>query len=411
MSALCFYFQVHQPYRLRHYTFFDIGVDSFYEDEDANCGIMLKVARKCYLPMNALLLKLIRKYDGRFKVSFSISGTALDQFEAYAPEVIQSFRELVATGCVELLSETYNHSLAFLYSPEEFREPGRPARRADRSALRRNAPCLPQYGTYLQQRSGRGPWKRWATRPCLPRVRITCSAGAAQDFVYRPAGVRSPQASAQELPPLGRHRLPVLEPPMARISAHGGPSFPSGRTPPTPPGISSICSWITRRSGSINGNPPVFSPLWKPCPRSCCGRPVSRSSRLRKRRPGSSRWRALDVPHFMSWADAERDLTAWLGNDMQNDAIESVYRLEKAVKATGDPGVLRTWRRLQTSDHFYYMSTKWFSDGDVHSYFNPYGTPYDAYINYMNVLADFRLTLDAASPLDPGTKSAVLESA
>ena len=104
-------------------------------------------------------------------------------------------------------------------------------------------------------------------------------------------------------------------------------------------------------------------------------------------------------------------LTAWLGNDMQNDAIESVYRLEKAVKATGDPGVLRTWRRLQTSDHFYYMSTKWFSDGDVHSYFNPYGTPYDAYINYMNVLADFRLTLDAASPLDPGTKSAVLESA
>ena len=103
MSALCFYFQVHQPYRLRHYTFFDIGVDSFYEDEDANCGIMLKVARKCYLPMNALLLKLIRKYDGRFKVSFSISGTALDQFEAYAPEVIQSFRELVATGCVELL--------------------------------------------------------------------------------------------------------------------------------------------------------------------------------------------------------------------------------------------------------------------------------------------------------------------
>ena len=122
MSALCFYFQVPQPYRLRHYTFFDIGVDSFYEDEDANCGIMLKVARKCYLPMNALLLKLIRKYDSRFKVSFSISGTALEQFEAYAPEVIQSFRELVATGCVELLSETYNHSLAFLYSPEEFRE-------------------------------------------------------------------------------------------------------------------------------------------------------------------------------------------------------------------------------------------------------------------------------------------------
>ena len=114
---------------------------------------------------------------------------------------------------------------------------------------------------------------------------------------------------------------------------------------------------------------------------------------------------SLDVPHFMSWADAERDLTAWLGNDMQNDAIESVYRLEKAVKATGDPGVLRTWRRLQTSDHFYYMSTKWFSDGDVHSYFNPYGTPYDAYINYMNVIADFELTLDAALPVGQSDKA------
>lgn len=119
MSAICFYFQVHQPYRLRHYTFFDIGRDSFYEDEDANCGILLKVARKCYLPMNALLLKLIRRYEGSFKVSFSISGTALDQFESYAPEVIQSFRELVETGCVELLSETYNHSLSFLIADFE----------------------------------------------------------------------------------------------------------------------------------------------------------------------------------------------------------------------------------------------------------------------------------------------------
>ena len=121
MSAICFYFQVHQPYRLRHYTFFDIGQSPFYEDEDANCGILLKVARKCYLPMNALLLKLIKRHEGRFKISFSISGTALDQFEAYAPEVIQSYRELMATGCVEMLSETYTHSLSFLYSPEEFR--------------------------------------------------------------------------------------------------------------------------------------------------------------------------------------------------------------------------------------------------------------------------------------------------
>ena len=114
---------------------------------------------------------------------------------------------------------------------------------------------------------------------------------------------------------------------------------------------------------------------------------------------------SLDVHNFMSWADAERDLTAWLGNDMQQDAITAVYRLEEKVKAGGNEDLLRTWRRLQTSDHFYYMCTKWFADGDVHSYFNPYGTPYDAYINYMNVLADFGLTLDAPLPTAGASRS------
>ena len=122
MPAVCFYFQVHQPYRLRHYTFFDIGATPFYEDEDANCDVLLKVARKCYLPMNDLLLELIRRHEGRFKVSFSLSGTALDQFEEYAPEVLESFQALGRTGCVEFLDETYCHSLAFLFSREEFRE-------------------------------------------------------------------------------------------------------------------------------------------------------------------------------------------------------------------------------------------------------------------------------------------------
>lgn len=409
MSALCFYFQVHQPYRLRHYTFFDIGVDSFYEDEDANCGIMLKVARKCYLPMNALLLKLIRKYDGRFKVSFSISGTALDQFEAYAPEVIQSFRELVATGCVELLSETYNHSLAFLYSPEEFRE--QVALHDERiEALFGVTPRVFRNTELIYNNDLARAVEAMGYKAVLAEGADHVLGWRSPNFVYRPAGCDRLKLL------LKNYRL--SDDIAFRFSNHQWPEFPL-----TADQVFRVGARRQRLRGShqsVHGyetfgehqwEHPVFSPLWKPCPRSCCGRPVSRSSRLRKWRPGSSRWRALDVPHFMSWADAERDLTAWLGNDMQNDAIESVYRLEKVVKATGDPGVLRTWRRLQTSDHFYYMSTKWFSDGDVHSYFNPYGTPYDAYINYMNVLADFRLTLDAASPLDPGTKSAVLESA
>lgn len=296
--------------------------------------------------MNALLLKLIRKYDGRFKVSFSISGTALDQFEAYAPEVIQSFRELVATGCVELLSETYNHSLAFLYSPEEFRE--QVALHDERiEALFGVTPRVFRNTELIYNNDLARAVEAMGYKAVLAEGADQRGSGwRSPNFVYRPAGCDRLKLL------LKNYRL--SDDIAFRFSNHQWPEFPLtadqvfrvGATPPTPPGISSICSWITRRSGSINGNPPVFSPLWKPCPRSCCGRPVSRSSRLRKRRPGSSRWRALDVPHFMSWADAERDLTAWLGNDMQNDAIESVYRLEKAVKATGDPGVLRTWRRL-----------------------------------------------------------------
>lgn len=121
MPSICFYFQVHQPYRLRHYSFFDIGQDHFYEDAEVNRTILDKVAQKCYLPMNELLLKMIRRWEGRFRVAFSLSGVAMDQFEEYQPEILDSFRALVDTGCVELLSETYAHSLAALYDPDEFR--------------------------------------------------------------------------------------------------------------------------------------------------------------------------------------------------------------------------------------------------------------------------------------------------
>ena len=409
MSALCFYFQVHQPYRLRHYTFFDIGVDSFYEDEDANCGIMLKVARKCYLPMNALLLKLIRKYDSRFKVSFSISGTALEQFEAYAPEVIQSFRELVATGCVELLSETYNHSLAFLYSPEEFRE--QVALHDERiEALFGVTPRVFRNTELIYNNDLARAVEAMGYKAVLAEGADHVLGWRSPNFVYRPAGCDRLKLL------LKNYRL--SDDIAFRFSNHPWPEFPLT--------ADKFSEWAHAANASgdlINlfmdyetfgehqwESTGIFA-FMEALPEVMLRTPgfafITPSEAAARFEPVAS----LDVPHFMSWADAERDLTAWLGNDMQNDAIESVYRLEKAVKATGDSGVLRTWRRLQTSDHFYYMSTKWFSDGDVHSYFNPYGTPYDAYINYMNVLADFRLTLDAASPLDPGTKSAVLESA
>ena len=396
MAAICFYFQVHQPYRLRHYTFFDIGANSWYEDENANCGILLKLARKCYLPMNALLLRLIRRHEGQFKVSFSISGTALDQFETYAPEVIQSYRELVATGCVELLSETYNQSLAFLYSPDEFREQVRlhDDRIEELFGVRptsfRNTELI--YNNALARTV-----EEMGYKAILAEGADHVLGWRSPNFVYRPA-----ECGALRLL-LKNYRL--SDDIAFRFSNHEWPEFPltaekfAGWAQAAGAAGDIINLFMDYETfGEHQWESTGIFQFMEALPDVLLSRPgftfVTPTEAAVMFQPVAS----LDVHNFMSWADAERDLTAWLGNDMQQDAITAVYRLEEKVKASASEDLLRTWRRLQTSDHFYYMCTKWFADGDVHSYFNPYGTPYDAYINYMNVLADFGLTLDVPLP-------------
>ena len=391
MSALCFYFQVHQPYRLRHYTFFDIGVDSFYEDEDANCGIMLKVARKCYLPMNALLLKLIRKYDGRFKVSFSISGTALDQFEAYAPEVIQSFRELVATGCVELLSETYNHSLAFLYSPEEFRE--QVALHDERiEALFGVTPRVFRNTELIYNNDLAGAVEAMGYKAVLAEGADHVLGWRSPNFVYRPAGCDRLKLL------LKNYRL--SDDIAFRFSNHQWPEFPLT--------ADKFSEWAHAANASgdlINlfmdyetfgehqwAESGIFD-FMRDLPGA-----IIESNTLRFATPSevAAEFQPVAVlhsPYPISWADEERDVTAWLGNELQNEAFTKLYALREKVHQLNSPDLNYVWRFMQSSDHFYYMATKWFSDGDVHSYFNPYGSPYEAFVNYMNVLSDFEIQI------------------
>ena len=397
MAAVCFYFQVHQPYRLRHYTFFDIGADAFYEDEDANCDILLKVARKCYLPMNALLLSLIRRHEGRFKVSFSLSGTALDQFAAYAPELIQSYRELVATGCVELLSETYNHSLAFLYSPDEFREQVR--LHDDRiEELFGVRPTVFRNTELIYNNALARAVEDMGYAAILAEGADHVLGWRSPNYVYRPAGCDRLKLL------LKNYRL--SDDIAFRFSDRNWPEFPltaekfahwAGTAALSGDLINLFMDYETfgEHQWEASGIFQFMEALPDRLLRLPGFRFVTPSEAAAEHEPVAE----LDVHNFMSWADAERDLTAWLGNDMQHDAIETVYRLEERVKAGGDDGLLRTWRRLQTSDHFYYMCTKWFADGDVHSYFNPYGSPYDAYINYMTVMAAFALRLDGAPGL------------
>ena len=395
MSAICFYFQVHQPYRLRHYTFFDIGANSWYEDENANCGILLKVARKCYLPMNALLLKLIRRHEGQFKVSFSISGTALDQFETYAPEVIQSYRELVATGCVELLSETYNHSLAFLYSPDEFREQVRlhDDRIEELFGVRptsfRNTELI--YNNALARTV-----EEMGYKAILAEGADHVLGWRSPNFVYRPSGCDSLRLL------LKNYRL--SDDIAFRFSNHEWPEFPLT--------AEKFASWAqaSGAAGDIinlfmdyetfgehqNADTGIFE-FMRALPKAILARKnglefATVTEAAKKHQPVA----VLHCPHVMSWADEERDVTAWLGNELQNEAFSKLYAQKEKVAALKNPDFDYVWSFMQTSDHFYYMATKWLSDGDVHSYFNPYDSAYDAFINYMNVLSDFIIELDKA---------------
>lgn len=392
MPSICFYFQVHQPYRLRHYSFFDIGQDHFYEDAEANRTILDKVAQKCYLPMNELLLKMIRRWEGRFRVAFSLSGVAMDQFEEYQPEILDSFRALVDTGCVELISETYAHSLAALYDADEFRA---------QVAL---------HDELIKKHFGVTP-RVFRNTELIYRNDI---ARMVEDMGYEAIltegadhilGWRSPNYMYQ---PSSCTKLKLLLK-NYRLSDDIAFRFSNRGWDQWPLTAEKFAGWAHAVNGAgelINlfmdyetfgehqwAETGIFD-FMEALPAAVFADPnfdfVTPSQAAERYSPIAR----IDVPNAISWADVERDLTAWIGNDMERDAIETVYSLKEKVLADGGEGIVRTWRRLQTSDHFYYMCTKWFSDGDVHKYFNPYGTPYDAYINYMNVLSDFKMTLD-----------------
>ena len=391
MPSICFYFQVHQPYRLRHYSFFDIGQDHFYEDVEANRTILDKVARKCYLPMNALLLKMIKRWEGRFKVSFSISGVAMDQFAEYQPEIIDSFRALADTGCAELISETYAHSLAALFDPDEFRAQVK----MHDDLLMKHFGVTPHVfrNTELIYRNDIAQMVEDMGYDAI------LTEGADHILGWRsPNFMYSPQSCNRLKLMLKNYRL--SDDIAFRFSNRGWEEWPLT--------TEKFANW----AHAVNGNGELINlfmdyetfgehqwaetgifDFMEALPAAIFTSPdmdfVTPSEAAKRYSPVAK----VDVPNAISWADVERDLTAWLGNDMERDAIEACYALKDKVMATGDEGLIRTWRRLQTSDHFYYMCTKWFSDGDVHKYFNPYGTPYDAYINYMNVLSDFGMSL------------------
>jgi len=386
-KSICLYFQVHQPTRLRLYRFFDIGKDSHYYDDFANRTILRRVAQKCYLPANKLILDLINQNKGKFKVAYSISGSALEQFQRFAPEVIDSFRALAATGRVEFLAETYFHSLASLANESEFRhQVAKHAAKIEelfgvKPVTFRNTELIYSnaigemvynmgYKTILTE--GARHIMGWQspnfvyTGSTQPRLKVLLrNSGLSDDIAFRftQNHVTAPQYVGwlkenakdgdivnlfMDYETFGEHQ-----------SAESG-IFEFLRALPD----------AVIKDGTFGF--------------------VTPAEAVKKHKPVSD----IDVEDPISWADEERDVTAWLGNELQSEAFKKVYAMTEKLSIVNDPDLWEDFGHLQESDHFYYMCTKFFSDGEVHKYFNPYDTPYEAFINYMNVISDFQIRLD-----------------
>ncbi len=395
MKSICFYFQVHQPSRLRTYRFFDIGEKHNYFDAYNNEAILNKVAEKNYLPMNALLLDLIKEYGSAFKVSFSISGTALDQFEAYSPEVLKSFKKLAKTGNVEFLAETYAHSLSSLKSKEEFTKQVEAQANKIESLFGQKPTTFRNTELIYSDAIG--------AMVADLGYKVMLTEGAKHVLGWRSPGFMYTNAINPKLKLLLKN---------FRLSDDIAFRFSQQSWSEWPLTTEKFVAWLNQldpKEETVNlfmdyetfgehqwSETGIFDFM-----RALPGRVFADSDYVfatpselgEKLQPVGS----IHVPHPISWADEERDLTAWLGNELQDEAFEKLYALEPLVKNSDNPDIQRDWLYMQTSDHFYYMCTKWFSDGDVHKYFNPYGTPYEAFINYMNVLSDFIIRLEKES--------------
>jgi alpha-amylase len=394
MRTICLYFQIHQPFRFRNYRFFEIGNEHYYYDDYLNENIMRKVADKSYLPANKVMLDLIKKHKDKFKVSFSISGIALDQFELYAPDVIDSFKELAATGQVEFLSETYSHSLVALKSKEEFFR--QVAEHKQRIIELFNYEPTTFRNTELIYSDGIGEMVAEMGYP-----------GMLTEGAKHILGWKSPNfAYANALNPklkLLLKNYKLSDDIAFRFSNKGWDEYPLT--------TEKYVAWLKntdKKDETINlfmdyetfgehqwAESGIFEFL-KAFPEAVfkhSGFTFSTPSELIKElQPVGT----VNVPFPISWADEERDLTAWLGNPLQEQAFNKLYSLLDKVNKVEDKYLLKDFKYLQVSDHFYYMCTKFFSDGDVHSYFNPYSSPYDAFTNYMNVLSDFEIRLNAS---------------
>ena len=410
MPQVCLYFHLHQPYRLKQFNVFELdrGQSYFSTETDQGKGthqIFLKVAEKSYLPMLSLLKQLLEK-NPRFKLSLSCSGVFLEQAELLKPEIIELIKDLTATGRVELLTETYYHSLSFLHSKDEFiYQIVKQSKKLEqlfgvKPSVFRNTELI--YSNQIAEILAASPLEfdgilTEAVQPYLQGHKKT------EMF-------SSVEVDGKSYPLLLKH---------AQLSDDIAFRFSDRSWLWHPLTVDRYLQWVEvypedeyvnlfmdfetfgEHQWSDTGIFEFFFFLFERLSQQDLNRFVTPSEvfaeheqvqeeKDKQQSQAAASLPVYDVPDYISWADVDRDLTAWIGNQLQSDALRELYELRQPVLDSGDEQLIEDWRRLQVSDHFYYMCTKWSADGDVHAYFSPYQSPLEAYRRYSVVLADLR---------------------
>lgn len=393
-KAIVLYLHVHQPYRIRHYTIFDAGhnhayFDAPYEARESNEQIIRKVAEKSYLPTNQVLLGLLQKHP-EFKLSLSMTGTVIEQLEKWAPEALESFKALTATGRVEIIAETYYHSLAFFYSRKEFENQVDMHRRKVEEIFGQTPTAF--RNTELAYNNDIAYWAEQAGyKAVLSEGWDPILGWRSPNFVYQPAYTDNIKLLLKNY----------------KLSDDIAFRFGNRAWAEWPLSADKFAHWMNEAGDATNFNlfmdyetfgehqwqdTGIFDFLGN-LPDEWLKREGNTFMTVTEAAEAFEPKDKVDMPTTVTWADAERDLTAWLGNRMQQEAITALFEVEDSVLATQDTQLIDDWRKLTTSDHFYYMCTKWFSDGDVHAYFSPYESPYEAFINFMNAWHDLQYRL------------------
>ena len=396
MKAICFYFQIHQPFRLKRYRFFDIGNDHYYYDDFANDDIITNIAERSYIPAAETLLRMIEENKGKFRCAISITGVALEQCEQYVPQFVDLLKKLADTGSVEFLSETYAHSLSSLADPDEF------------------AAQVKAHDEKLFQLFGVKPKVLRNTEliyfdDIAPQILAMGYKGIITEGAKHVLGWKSPNyvysaASAPKLKILLKNDK-LSDDITFRFSDHEWSEYPLtadrymdwiASTPEEEQVINLFMNLET--FGQMQGRETGIFQFLEALPRFAAERGISfitPSDVVAKIKATAP----LSVPYPMSWADEARDTSAWLGNKLQKEAFDKLYSVAERVRLCDDRRLKQDWLYLQASDHFFYMSTKHRADGQVHSLFSPYETPFQAFTNYMNVLSDFIVRVEEQYPL------------